>query len=322
MAGFAEALALSRSQDQREAAREADAMRRRDRVLDEMGGAVENATNTGVAIVTDNAADMISVSEVLAGTFARMRVSAAETTRLASESQQTVEHATQLSASLAQAADKIARQVDSGSHRMAAAAETSTRMQEAIRNLDQTATTIQEVVGMISDIAAQTNLLALNATIEAARAGEQGRGFAVVAQEVKALAAQTAQATATITGRVDEIASHSRDLTQKGGAIHGLIMSLEEALAIIASAAEEQRNATTGFAHMTQEASAIAEQTASAMQAVSQEVTASEERTAIVVERAAAVLAAARELQCDVPRIVREAGQRARRAGDDGAEAA
>ena len=48
---------------------------------------------------------------------------------------------------------------------------------------------------LIQEIAEQTNLLALNAAIEAARAGKSGRGFAVVAEEVKNLAANTADAT-------------------------------------------------------------------------------------------------------------------------------
>src|SRR6202023_2187394 len=51
----------------------------------------------------------------------------------------------------------------------------------------------------------KTNLLALNATIEAARAGEAGKGFAVVAGEVKALAAQTANATKEIAQQISSL---------------------------------------------------------------------------------------------------------------------
>lgn len=57
---------------------------------------------------------------------------------------------------------------------------------------------IRSATEVIAGISAQTNLLALNASIEAARAGEHGRGFAVVAEEIRALADQSNESTATI----------------------------------------------------------------------------------------------------------------------------
>ncbi len=72
----------------------------------------------------------------------------------------------------------------------------------AVKELNEAAGRIGDVVKLITDIAEQTNLLALNATIEAARAGDAGRGFAVVASEVKALAGQTAKATEDIGAQI------------------------------------------------------------------------------------------------------------------------
>ena len=64
--------------------------------------------------------------------------------------------------------------------------------------------TIEKALMLIDKITMQTNILSLNAAVEASTAGEAGKGFAVVAQEVRNLAAKTADASKTIKQIVDD----------------------------------------------------------------------------------------------------------------------
>jgi methyl-accepting chemotaxis protein len=75
----------------------------------------------------------------------------------------------------------------------------------SVHHLADNAKKVEQIIGLVGDIAAQTNLLALNASIEAARAGEHGKGFAVVANEVRKLADESANAVKGISELITNI---------------------------------------------------------------------------------------------------------------------
>ncbi len=99
---------------------------------------------------------------------------------------------------------------------------------EAMGGIERSSQQINEIIGVIDDIAFQTNLLALNAGVEAARAGASGKGFAVVASEVRALAQRSSDAAQQIKTLISGSADRVRDgveLVERSGEALGEVVA-------------------------------------------------------------------------------------------------
>lgn len=153
---------------------------------------------------------------------------------------------------------------------------------QTMESINQSATKISDIIGVIDGIAFQTNILALNAAVEAARAGEQGRGFAVVASEVRSLAQRSAEAArevkVLIEDSVEKVSAGNRLVKEAGSTMSEVVSSVSrvtQIMAEITSASEEQQagieqvnQAVMQMDQVTQQNAALVEEAAAAAESM------------------------------------------------------
>ena len=215
----------------------------------------EQTVGSIVGIVAAASTELSATAEQLTktakGTSERSIAVAAASEQASANVQTVASAAEELSCSVRE----ISGQVHQSSTMTSKASNEAKQTSEQVRELARAAERIGGIIDLINNIASQTNLLALNATIEAARAGEAGRGFAVVAQEVKALAEQTAKATAEIGDQITGIQSSTQQAIDRIEAIAKTIGEVDSIASAISGSVEEQGLATQEIARNVHQAS-------------------------------------------------------------------
>ena len=229
-------------------------------MIDELNGAITNIADNNRS-VTDRTKSLAVATDDISSRI----------THLSSTTDELREHSSETYESAKAGAKTIRVVLDNLNGTVEAVNLTDKQLDE----LGRLSSDIDNVIGMINDLANQTNLLALNAAIEAARAGEAGRGFSVVADEVRSLAEKTVDATSKITDIVGTIQSSTqtaistmeqgqerlRVIEQNGG-------EAEEAIRVIENNAQTSSQASDNMAAAIQDVASTAVQMSSEMEQI------------------------------------------------------
>lgn len=225
--------------------------------------------STGSKQIADGAQALAQGSTQQAAAVEQLSSSIATIADKTKENADMATRAAHLANSIKQSAEKGSNQMD--------------HMMDAVKEINQASQSINKVIKVIDDIAFQTNILALNAAVEAARAGQHGKGFAVVAEEVRSLAAKSAEAAkdtgSLIANSMEKAELGARIADETAASLVEIVSGINESNQIvnqIAMSSEEQSAGITQInkgieqvSQVVQQNSATAEQSAASSEQMS-----------------------------------------------------
>ncbi|MEN1758944.1 methyl-accepting chemotaxis protein [Anoxynatronum sibiricum] len=257
--------------------------------LDEIG-TLANAFSRMAENVNDAMQDINSAADQVSAGSSQVADSSQQLSQGATEQASSVEEITASMEELASQTNQNAVNATEASN-MAGQAQKdaeagNNRMKEMLVSMDEineSSNKISKIIKVIDEIAFQTNILALNAAVEAARAGQHGKGFAVVAEEVRNLAARSANAaketTEMIEGSIQKVSTGTNIANETAKALENIVKGVADATQLVqqiatasneqASGIEQVNEAIMQVSQVTQTNSATSEEAAAASEELS-----------------------------------------------------
>ncbi|MDR1735861.1 MAG: methyl-accepting chemotaxis protein [Oscillospiraceae bacterium] len=240
--------------------------------LNEMFGEINNSTaqvSTGSKQIADGSQALAQGSTQQAAAVEQLSSSITEIAQKTKDNADMASKAANLAGTIKTNAEKGSRQMD--------------EMMTAVKDINVASQSINKVIKVIDDIAFQTNILALNAAVEAARAGQHGKGFAVVAEEVRSLAAKSAEAAkdtgGLIANSMEKAELGARIADDTAASLVEIVSGINESSQIVTEIAKSSEEQSLGIAQINrgidqvaqvvQQNSATAEESAAASEEMS-----------------------------------------------------